>query len=123
VTPAEYRAILAIHRASIEQAIHDARDAGLVFDDFVIRFRYPKDLGGGYVCSNRPPDPMPETIPVGAPGPKISGAASTERLAVADPVGFRGRTGDVCPECGSSDLRPSGACTVCAECGSSTGCG
>ncbi len=34
----------------------------------------------------------------------------------------RGFTGDICDDCGSSQMQRSGTCLKCADCGSTTGC-
>lgn len=120
----EYLSTVAVHRSRIEQAIHDARDAGLLFDDFEIRFRYPPDLGGSRVCDGPPEDSGP--IPSPADPVVFPGGAHADEPSIRSAVAIATRlapTGDLCPSCGSPDLRPSGACMVCHSCGTSTGCG
>ena len=49
----------------------------------------------------------------------VTETSEQKRMRVAREQGF---TGDICSNCGGSNMQRSGTCLKCAECGSTTGC-
>ena len=108
----------------------------LVIDDtadglFLLAWAVRMIEAGGFVVEGWDPETVRVVRDGRAGSPPIGvleadAEAAAEAAAVnggsIDDTADGGPTGQVCANCGSADMRPSGTCSVCANCGTSGGC-